>query len=181
MKLLKSAPSVVTVFMKGNTGMFKGIVSSKNGSFHYRGDFLGAAMKANVYCWLASPWCVTLDYTRTTHRFRNLPVQSQLLNSLCAARKSCFHMFFMFLSTSPKFWNVNLYNIIEFIGEVPKCTLLHSMLKPLFCLRARSQTVVHTLWVSPSIPSVSGKWIPYAISIFCLSVGNSHLCYSYGV
>lgn len=180
MKLLKSARSVVTVFMNADTGMFQGITCSKKESFHYRADPWGAAMKADAGCWLASLWWVALDYTRTTHRFRNSPAQSQLLNSLCAARKSCFHMCFMILTTSPKLWNVNLCYIIELICEVPKCTFLHSVLKPLFCLRARSQAVVHTLWVSPSVQSVSGKWITYAISIFCLSVWKSHICCNYG-
>lgn len=180
MKLLKNAWSVVTIFMTADTGMFKGIWIPRMRVFIIEQILCGAAVKANVCSWWASLWWVTLDWTGTTHGFRNVPVQSQLLNCLCAARKSCFHMCFMFLTTSPKLWNVNLCNIIEFIGEVSNCALLHSVLKPPFCLGARSPTVVHTLWVSPSIQSVSGQWITYAISVFCLSVWNSHICCNRG-
>lgn len=41
MKLLKSGGAVVTVSMNpSGTVMFKGIVNSKNESFHYRADFM---------------------------------------------------------------------------------------------------------------------------------------------
>lgn len=176
------ARSVATAFMNADTCIFKGIASPRKESFHYRADLGRCCHESRCAgCWLAFLWWVTLDYTRTTHRFRNSPVQSQLLNSLCAARKSCFHVCFMFLTASPKLWNVNLWNSMELLGEVPKCALLHSVLKPLFCLRARSQAVLHTLWAPPSAQSVSGKWITHAISLFCLSkVWKSHTCCNYG-
>lgn len=68
MKLLKSARSVVTVFMNADTGMFKVIACTRNESFHYRADFVRCCHESKCLLLVGIPVMsysgLHMDYTQ---------------------------------------------------------------------------------------------------------------------
>lgn len=135
-------------------------------------------MKADVCCWLASLWWVALDYTWTTHRCRNSPVQSQLLNCLWAARKPCFHMCWQQALSSGMLTPVVSWSyLVRFPSALccTQCSNHSSAWGP-----GVQQWCTHYGFLHQPEVSVANGLL-YAISIFCLSkVWKSHICYNYG-